>query len=1146
MAALITCRDLSAPTIDRIARALGRGPTGGTYIQFFKILGASGKNARPHIDEIIEHLGNYPAALDALASLRDHLTPHHLSEIASLLVEPKKQTAARDLLRLLGESSKRHFAAALEQLQTQLHVGNLPDSFEHLALIPPLLDDVDDNLIRATAEQAILNFGSRVVGEIENLPTNLSLYEQVAILCLLSESLTSLDGKTRHLEDRLISCIFDVLRRCDDLSLLPETVTRISNIPPHIARNTSVDSLLHFMTSDNIYLRLVATVLLTHHKDLSASHLEQVVAFLQNADNLIVDRIMILESLGAQGERAIPYAPTIAVQLTHPSPQVREAAIFSLQSTCNSTNPFLFKIAETLGDEDSAVRLAAITVLSEHDKNVGLHLTKIAALIKDPSPAVAEVAIQFVGAFEEKSIPYIPALLDQAENQDSRIAIAAVWALSKLHEYDDRVVHTIASQINNKSRIGPRHLPAAAIAALGETGEKAKGHTSEIIKRLSMRGMSRGTALDVLGKIGDSATTMPLIAEYLSDEGEGIRNIALDAITNLARIDYEICVALIDRTYYYGATAYGRRYVAGLRFSAYYVGNGSSMVNDWLRWTGCSPWPEAQKDRGFLPEVVNPRQLLEHFLQMPIGSERQSIEFRMDVSEKLARIVFLAESRDLLTYDEHYRLLKRVELWIRRTLSSKRASDRFARHAKTVGDTAARLADNRTYHRVMRGGAVSLSTHIIFWLGLWLLYPHVTWIRSLFFWNRWVRRVGGLFYVGPLLVLVPPLRQRIMLPFREILLGSLHRGDLITPYYESPRLVDKVRASQVDTDLGLLTKQGPVLIEGESGVGKTMLLARHLHSNKDICVYLRAQDCGASPIEAIRSSLLGPATDEGFLESLIHNGAFTICIDGINEARASTRIAIFQFVNIFRTAKILLTTQEIGWTPPDQIRVLRLEPIRQEEVITFLKTIFLKERAKLNRNEYETRVRKFALQNSLPVNPLDLTIIGELIEDGEDPDLFRLQQQLYQKAERTYEHKYKQSFPMCSFSEYIYKMRCEGRESLSGEFPEVVDALTSNRLMLKRDVKTADQKHKDVWIFRHEKIQAFFVSQAMTSSPERLVQHIQDPGFRTTYLLLADTLPEKDALELREKLSDWAAETREHDTADAIRRAIRRRKFLDI
>ncbi len=57
-----------------------------------------------------------------------------------------------------------------------------------------------------------------------------------------------------------------------------------------------------------------------------------------------------------------------------------------------------------------------------------------------------------------------------------------------------------------------------------------------------------------------------------------------------------------------------------------------------------------------------------------------------------------------------------------------------------------------------------LIVHGAAWLGLVLAYPYFVKVRSIFFWNPWVRKIAGLGYVDWLLTRIPLLRRRFLPP----------------------------------------------------------------------------------------------------------------------------------------------------------------------------------------------------------------------------------------------------------------------------------------------------------------------------------------------------------------------------------------------
>jgi hypothetical protein len=57
-----------------------------------------------------------------------------------------------------------------------------------------------------------------------------------------------------------------------------------------------------------------------------------------------------------------------------------------------------------------------------------------------------------------------------------------------------------------------------------------------------------------------------------------------------------------------------------------------------------------------------------------------------------------------------------------------------------------------------------LLVHGATWLGLVLAYPYFVKVRSIFFWNPWIRKIAGLGYVDWLLTKIPFLSRRFLPP----------------------------------------------------------------------------------------------------------------------------------------------------------------------------------------------------------------------------------------------------------------------------------------------------------------------------------------------------------------------------------------------
>jgi hypothetical protein len=291
------------------------------------------------------------------------------------------------------------------------------------------------------------------------------------------------------------------------------------------------------------------------------------------------------------------------------------------------------------------------------------------------------------------------------------------------------------------------------------------------------------------------------------------------------------------------------------------------------------------------------------------------------------------------------------------------------------------------------------------WLALIFAYPKFPQVQAIFFWNPWVRKILGVGYVGFLLTWVPFLRRKLFEPFKPSLLADAGLDNFTSQHY-FPESKVKVPGSE---DIKPITEalpsiQGQIVLEGDSGLGKSMFL-RHLVKNSPrIVVYLPAQKCDNGVIEAIQAKLHGQAQDAEFLKNLIYSGAIDICIDGLNEVTADTRAKIVHFVESYFRGNIIMTTQPLEWTPPSTATIYTLQPLEPNQIQQFLITRQprLPKDAKIQGTDYEKACITYladalnpqqppedldAAQRTLS-NPMDLSLVALMLSQGKTPDLF--------------------------------------------------------------------------------------------------------------------------------------------------------------
>ncbi|BAY30016.1 HEAT repeat-containing PBS lyase [Nostoc carneum NIES-2107] len=423
------------------------------------------------------------------------------------------------------------------------------------------------------------------------------------------------------------------------------------------------------------------------------------------------------------------------------------------------------------------------------------------------------------------------------------------------------------------------------------------------------------------------------------------------------------------------------------------------------------------------------------------------------------------------------------------------------------------------------------------------------------------------------------------------------------------------------------TLQGQIVLEGESGLGKSMFL-RHLANNSQrLFVYLPAQKCDKGVLEAIYAKLRGQVDDTKFLKNLIYNQALDICIDGLNEVTADTRAKVSQFAESFFGGNIIMTTQPLDWVPPSTAKKYELQPLQREQIERFLLSrglgtgdwglgigenvgcvtpqanapseadvpsdasgaLELSSITHPTQNDVgcvtpqanapsETDVpsdasgalglssithptqskyaqacttylaeafneqqspEDLAAAKRILSNPMDLTLVALMLSQGQQPNLFRLQEQQYQLMSAEYQREWHQVFPLRRFSQAVYQMRLNDQTIIPAEeFQRELTSLEDEKykMVISRQWENDKGEAEKIWYFRHDKIMEFFLVQNFLGEgeavQERVNQHINDPRFRGVYLLLANLLPLDAAVELRERIIEYAANSKDHTLSD--------------
>lgn len=447
--------------------------------------------------------------------------------------------------------------------------------------------------------------------------------------------------------------------------------------------------------------------------------------------------------------------------------------------------------------------------------------------------------------------------------------------------------------------------------------------------------------------------------------------------------------------------------------------------------------------------------------------------------------------------------------------------------------------------------------HALFWSLLIFIYPKSRMVQAIFFWNKWVREILGLGYVSFCLTWVPFLRRKLFAPFRDSLLADARLSEFnLDRYFPNSRFSLKGDNQTQFLTIAFPHIQGQIILEGESGSGKTMFVRHLLKNSKRIVVYLPATRCAEGVMEAIQKKLHGDEIkDPKFLQSLIYSGAIDICIDGLNEVSADTRAKITQFVESHFRGNILITTQPLEWIPPATAKAYFLHPLNLDQIEQYLisQQPSLSPNSSVQSEAYKQQCRDFLdymlsdrfsneerkAAQSILSNPMELTLAAHAIAVGKTPDLFHLREQQYEMMAAEYQQLWSRDFPLKAFSEAVYQFWLTDKRALPAtEFYKEIICMEDEkfRMVISRQWQDADGKAQKEWYFRHDKIAEFFIAQTFMGksgiAQNRLLDHMGDSRFRGVYFLLATLMPESAASQLREDLIRYAAETKDHNISD--------------
>ena len=871
-------------------------------------------------------------------------------------------------------------------------------------------------------------------------------------------------------------------------------------IPEALKKGKVAPRLVELFKDSHEDVREAAVRALGKLGDAAKEQAPKVVAFLKERDSDL--RLAASVALGFMGEVAKDQVPKIAMLLKNRDKEVQVSALIALGFMGGTAKEQAPKIAVLLKDPDKNVREAAAGALGLMDEAAKNYEPQLAALLKDPDEDVREAATLALGMVR---VPAVAALLKDPDKYIQRSGRGEAEELAEVV------------------------LGALMLIGKGEPGKEQALALAELSK--SAYGGARlvaALALGVMGKAGKSQVSAA--AGLLSDRFEDVRQAAANALDAMGPLDLEGILQIVNEMYLHASQT------VVLRFYAHFLGGGQPDAETVIVWLG-RPARQRVDTLTYNRAVAT----LEVFKRAWPLTQRLP-EVRKNLQGQIAAIVQAITWRvgDLP-------LLKG--------------------HASNLAGTPQQAALLNVIASIERTrwtvntGKIWLG-HAVFWVIMIFVYPKSPQIQAIFFWNPWVRRLVGLGYVGFALTWIPYLRSKLFAPFREPLLAdaALESFDPQAYFQESEVTGIPPGVARPITET-IPAIRGQLVLEGESGLGKTMFLRHLVKSSQRIVVYLPAKKCAHGVVEAIQEKLHGPARDPAFLRTLIYIGAIDVCIDGLNEVDADTRARISDFAESNFRGNILMATQPLGWTPPSTAKVYILQPLAREQIERFLltRTQSLPADASVTGKDYEGACLQYlectlnpeqpdetlATVKRVLSNPMDLTVVAEMLARGQQPDLFHLQQQQYHIMAADYKRtNIDQDFPLGLFSERVYQMRLVGQVALPAEeFLKELQAMERHKMVLSRQYEDPHGSPRKEWYFRHDKVMDFFLVQTFLGADnQRPQKHLGDPRFRGVYFLLAMLLPLEAAQTLREHLIHYAADTKDHTVSHAFIQLLRTRK----
>ena len=875
-------------------------------------------------------------------------------------------------------------------------------------------------------------------------------------------------------------------------------------------------------------VRAGAAIALSNFGNVAKPYIPDILNLLQDVreGTYTDERLEVGKALGNLGEVAKSYIPDLADLLKNrkQAPVTRISAAQALSNFGYLAKPHISDIADFLNDKTQSMnfRGEAALALCKFGELARPYVKDILNFLQEE--IFVEPHIHIVSALREQNLanPSFPIQsiinLVRDKSNDPSIRANVVEALARLDKENARshlksYLSDFVALLNDRSDSPFVRVQAASV--LGSLGTLAKPYVK-----------------DILNLFKDEAV-------YQTTYSNDRRLSTAESLSEIEQLDLGSSLIIFNRTYYAGQGE-----LPTWRFLTYFLSGGNHEIRTLLKWLSL---PDSQKIPTQLSHT-KAQQTLDLFNQA-WQTSKDLPRLRGDLAQRIADVARLGKWQpgDIALLEQHYKNL----------------SDAKSNSA----DSVKAAIDSLTIWKWFNTAKTVIAIHLVFWVALIFLYPKFSNLQALFFWNPWVRTIAGLGYVSALLVTVPFLQRRLFAPFQNILrqAAGLDQFDP-TAYFQESRVKRSLWSAGKETEATLLlttaipSLKGQMLLQAPSGFGKTMFLRHLIHqSPQRIIVFLTATECAQAKdrdvIQAIQAKLPIAASDPNFLKSLIYSGAIDIYIDGLNEINAEAQASIKQFLSSYTKGNIILTTQPLSdKNPPQSAKLYRLLPLDDDQISRFLISrhpedailqgedyqqvcaAYLKEVLDPNQSPEDLTATRRILSN-----PMDLDTVAEMLAHQERPELFRLQQQQYDRMAAEYaDNNNGFSFPLNPVAQLAYEMRLSDQHLLPKDrlSQEVINNLEKHRLLTPKSGS---------WQFRHDKIWDFFIVQKYLEDEQKAyaelkeTERMRDTRLRGVYLQLATELDLAIAQALEKDLFDYASSTGDHITSDPFRKRLESR-----